>query len=126
MANNLRHKDADTLSTVTWPGNAGHRYTFTLYSKDDALPAVAGVYILCKLGSNNYWNALYVGETLSFHERLVTNRAVHDGFQRADAHGFTHICLLGSANALQRRSIETELRQSLKPPCNDQPVPRAS
>ncbi|HUS54096.1 MAG TPA: hypothetical protein VMY41_08840, partial [Thermohalobaculum sp.] len=80
----------------------------------------SGVYVACKSANGVNWDALYVGETKSFHDRLNTGLEDHDGLKCARRNGVTHIGVLIVNGDAERLRIETELRHSLNPPCNRQ------
>jgi hypothetical protein len=107
---------------VTWPGQSGKTYTFETHPIGTEFNPASGVYIACKRSGNLNWDALYVGETQSFHDRLNTGLEDHDGLKCARRNGATHLGVMivhGNANRL---SVETELRHVLDPACNRQPV----
>ena len=80
-----------------------------------------GVYIFCRQALNGYWYAVYVGETDNFARRLTHELACHHAWDRIRSAGATHICTLHVPGGLaERLAIETELRHTLKPPCNRQ------
>ena len=107
---------------ITWSGASGRKYTFTAYPDKQFFYAVSGVYILCRLLASGNWEALYVGETQSLHERLNTGIANHDGYARAKKLGMTHIAAMTIAGDTQRLRVETDLRHGLNPSANAQGV----
>lgn len=114
--------EAKMVLKVTWPGKAGKQYTFDTYPIGTEFNPVLGVYIACKCTGGVNWNAFYVGETQSFHDRLNTGLEHHDGLKCARRNGATHLGVMivhGDANRLR---VETELRHVLNPVCNRQPA----
>lgn len=115
------------MTTVTWTGKSGTDYAFELYPSATDFFAVPGVYIVCRalqVGGVTRYEALYVGEAQSLEDRLNTNGSGHDGLKRALKMGATHIAArVVNGGAAERLRIETDLRHSLNPSCNAEPVP---
>lgn len=113
------------MTTVKWTGASGWSYEFGVFDLFTPFKPAAGVYILCRalqIGIGTHLEALYVGEAQSLEDRLNTNRASHDGFQRALKMGATTICArLVPDGAAERLRIETDLRHALNPSCNAEP-----
>ena len=106
--------------TITWRGASGQSYTFETYPVGTVFNPVSGVYIFCRQGASGTWEALYVGETHSFEQRLNTGISSHDGYARASRLGMTHIAVLVVPVDAERSRIETDLRHGLNPPANAQ------
>lgn len=108
-----------------WTGKAGGTYEFDVYLIGQEFNPVSGVYIFCRPIGDGRFEALYVGETDSFNDRLNTRLEHHHGFKRAIPYGATHVAvrLVASADCL---SVETDLRHGLNPVCNAQSVPIGS
>ena len=107
---------------ISWPGASGTRYEFQL----DAFGAIdyyeiEGVYIFCKpAGNGNYW-PIYVGETDNFRRRLGDELRSHHALPAILRQGATHISTLSiRGDRSYRLYVETDLRNGLKPPCNQQ------
>lgn len=106
---------------INWPGLAGRTYTFETYPIGTAFHQLPGVYIFCKPAGNGQWNAIYVGETDNFDQRLNTALKGHQSWPSCAWHGATHLSvLIVRGDRANRLRIETELRHSLNPPCNRQ------
>jgi len=106
---------------TSWPGLYGVRYTFETYPIGTTFQQIGGVYIFCKLAPNGNWDALYVGETDNFDERLNTALQRHQSWPSCALLGATHLAvMIVGGGKLERCRIETELRHSLNPPCNRQ------
>ena len=103
---------------ILWSGQRT-RYEFQLHPIGTAYFDKPGVYIFCKAGPDGTWYAIYVGETNSFKVRLTDNLANHHRWQCILAAGATHICTR-HVPRYSRVAIETDLRNSLNPPCNRQ------
>jgi len=112
-----------TAFHIHWPGYAGRLHAFETYPIGTAFNQVGGVYIFCKPAPNGNWDALYVGETSDFNERLNTALQRHQAWPACCAGGATHIAVKivgGAFDRDARLALETELRHSLNPPCNRQ------
>lgn len=115
------------IGTATWTGKSGTIYAFTVYPLRTTFYPVPGVYIFgryIQFGGVSRPEALYVGEAKSLEDRLNTNGARHDGLKRAAKMGMTFIAArVAPADDAERLWIETDLRHSLNPACNREPVP---
>ena len=108
---------------VQWSGASKTPYVFEIYPIGTAFHAVSGVYILCrKIPGASTWEALYVGETQSLHQRLNAGIAHHDGYRRAVRQGATHVGALVVNDETNRLRVETDLRHGLNPVANRQSV----
>ena len=108
--------------TINWRGKSGASYTFETYPIGQEFNSVSGLYIFCRQVSGGTWEAMYVGETQSFKDRINTGIGGHDGFLRARNAGATHVAVLLVAGDSERLRIETDLRHGLNPTCNAQSV----
>ena len=104
---------------VTWNGASGRPYDFSIFPIGTECIPYPGVYIFTRETSPGWWQALYVGESNSFHDRLYARLEDHDGYKRAARAGATHIGL-HFTRASERLWIETDLRHGLNPVCNKQ------
>lgn len=116
------------ITTLYWTGKSGTPYGFHIYPVETEFIPSSAVYMLCRAFMENgiiKYGALYVGEAESLFDRLNTDVAAgrHDGYERAEQHGLTHIGLHFVSGAANRLRIETDLRHGLNPICNRQPVP---
>lgn len=105
---------------ITWRGASEQPYTFEAHPVGTQFNPVSGVYIFCRKLVSGNWEALYVGETQSFKQRLNTGIGSHDGNARAARLGMTHIAALCVAGDAERLRIETDLRHGLNPSANAQ------
>lgn len=106
---------------ITWRGRSGRQYHFQLDPIGTAYRERPGVYIACKIAANGRWDAVYIGETESFGRRLSRELRLHHKWQSIRAAGATHFCTLHVPDGLAlREGIETDLRQQIRTPCNDQ------
>lgn len=110
------------MSSVTWTGKSGATYQCELFPLGTEFNPVSAVYIACKpiptLGPTTHFEALYVGETDSLHNRLNAGLVQHDGLKRATQAGATHVGVFRAEGTANRARIETDLRHALNPSCN--------
>ena len=111
-----------TITTI-WAGKTGQRFEFEVHPIGTLYKRVSGVYVACRQSISGSLEALYVGETQSFYDRLNAGAANHDGLKCAARNGMTHIGVMIVAGNSERLRIETDLRHGLKPSCNRQNVP---
>ncbi len=103
---------------LSYPGKSGQLYTFEAYPIGIDFKPISGVYIFCREVATSEWEALYVGEAQSFHDRLYTGLSGHDGFKRASRVGATHVAAMPVNGKTNRLRVETDLRHGLNPQCN--------
>lgn len=111
---------------VSWPGQNGQLYRFHSQLFGLVLPKCGGVYISCKMTVEGRFMPFYVGEAQDLHKRVNDDLPDHDGLQCSLSRGATHINFLRIDVKAKRLSLETELRRSLRPPCNRQGVSAAA
>lgn len=106
--------------TVDWLGQSGETYTFNYYELSTNFKSVPGVYIFVKVTGGSL-SPIYVGEAEDLKDRLTTNLENHHKYDCAINAGATHLCVMVVNGGEQARlDIETDIRQSYQPPCNDQ------
>jgi hypothetical protein len=106
--------------SIHWKG-LSQLYVFQLDPLRASYRPIPGVYIFCRDLGGGSFSALYVGETSSFQRRLTDELQGHHSLEAVLRLGATHISTLHVPGDLsQRLRIETDLRNSLKPPCNRQ------
>ena len=102
------------MSTSTWGGRE-----FEVYKPDTEWNDVGGVYIFTAQQAagllGNIWQALYVGETESFKNRLLAN---HEKWPAAVKLGATHIHIRNEGT-ITRKALERKLRDKHEPRLND-------
>ena len=98
-----------------WRGQSEKEYIYAIYERDADWNDVPGNYIFAKETSPGTWTAVYVGETMSFKNRPMSN---HPETACALRNGATHIHAHTNANAIDRRSEEQDLINRHTPPCN--------
>ena len=99
-------------NSVSWPGYNQRSHTFELHPIRTTFNKVGGVYIFCRRAANGKWDALYVGETGNFNQRLNTDLPSHQAWPPSARAGCTHVCVKvvnGLGAARTRLNIETEL-----------------
>ena len=85
-----------------WVGISGKAYSFEVYPSILNFKPISGVYLLCEETPEGQIEALFAGETQSFHDCLNGN-AVHEGF--------SHVALLQCEDPIERHRIQNDLRQ---------------
>jgi hypothetical protein len=106
---------------IHWIGASGTRYEFQLDRVGTVYRPIQGVYIFSIEAFAGRHNAIYVGETDSFFRRLSEELRGHHALHAIGLHGATNISTLFVAGDRSKRLyIETDLRNGLKPPCNQQ------
>lgn len=109
------------MTNVYWTGVSGKQYTAELCRFGIGFYANPGVYIFCKPAASDRWSQIYVGECEDFNDRLNTNLANHHRWECIKRNGATNVCVIRvNGGKLARTAVETDLRQSLDPPCNRQ------
>lgn len=115
---------------VRWTGRYGEVYWFSLYPIETEFWDVPGNYVICQSIDGNLGTPfglpshtpLYTGMTQSLYDRLNAGRHHHEGFNSARALGANTVAVRFEYDAAARKRIETSLRHSLRPPCNQQPL----
>lgn len=97
-----------------WIGASGKEYLYDIYPIDADWNDVAGNYIFAKETSPHNWEAVYIGETESFKDRLPN----HNELPCIRRNGGTHIHVRVNKDSLTRKAEETDLIATGKPPCN--------
>lgn len=120
-----------TTPIVHYFGKSGTRYDFEVYPIGTEFNPLPGIYIVGRfvpaIGhlTRDRIDALYVGETNSFVDRLNSGAVHHDGYKRALTMHATHIAVRVCRESALRLKIETDLRHGLNPVCNAQSVPNS-
>jgi hypothetical protein len=121
MNNPLSNPVNNPSVPISWAGASGTLYEFQLHAIGAIYRPIEGVYIFCKQLGNGRFGALYVGETDNFQRRLTHELRSHHSFQNVRLHGATYISTRHvGGNRSYRLYVETDLRNSLNPPCNKQ------
>ncbi len=88
---------------VTWKGQSGKQYVFTVYDKKQKFNQVDGNYIFAKqtLGT---WFAVYIGEG-----DLQSRTQDEEHLKCAESKGFTHYHVHVNKNEKERKAEESDL-----------------
>ncbi len=105
---------------VSWGG-----YDFTSYDPTQtSWNEVPGVYIFAGTSTDGrWWQAKYVGQTVSFKTRLGSENIKHERWPEARRLGATHIHARVVHDDIGRRSLEVMLIETYNPPMNATPLP---
>ena len=103
-----------TAQKQMWTGKSRKTYEYTVYGlTTESWNDVPGNYIFAKKLTGG-WNAVYIGETESFKDRIPN----HEKWECAKRNGATHIHAHNNNNETARTAEETDLRHAFNPPCN--------
>ncbi len=97
-----------------WVGASGKEYLYTIYQMNTSWNDVPGNYIFAKETTPHNWEAVYIGETESFKDRLPN----HEALPCVRSNGGTHIHARTNSNSQARLAEEKDLLDSHKTPCN--------
>ncbi len=100
-------------------GTIYHDLNFSLYSRGQLFQSVGGVYVFLKQ-TNHKFEILYIGQTENFQDRIDKYLAQHTQINCLEYHDYTHIAALTVRDKLTRLAIETDLINTISPPCNRQ------
>ncbi len=98
----------------TWTGASGKEYLYNIYTMDTDWNDVAGNYIFAKETSPHKWDAVYIGETESFKDRLPN----HNELPCVKRNGGTHIHAHTNQDSQARLAEEADIIATGRPPCN--------
>ena len=97
-----------------WTGASGKKYEYEIYPIGAACSDVAGNYIFARESSPHKWEAIYIGETESFKDRLPN----HNELPCIKRNGGTHIHAHVNRDSQARLDEEADLLANNKTPCN--------
>lgn len=101
-----------------WLGVSGEWHDHEVYATY-AVPRLAGVnYIFARVRPDGYFDALYIGQSGDFEDRLDA----HEKWRPALSLGMTHVHIRRTMNQAERFRIETDLRNKHATPLNLQPT----
>ncbi len=103
-----------TSTTVVLKGRSGAAYEFTVYPWRTECKPIGGVYAVLKLRTDDRYDVLYIGETGNLSERFDS----HHKAQCFDRNGKTHLGVCTESSQQRRLTIERDLIDNYKPPCN--------
>ncbi len=98
----------------TWMGASGKEYLYDIYPINTDWNDVSGNYIFAKEPSPHKWQAVYIGETESFKDRLPT----HNELPCIKRNGGTHVHTHTNSNSRARLDEEKDLLANNTTPCN--------
>jgi hypothetical protein len=95
---------------------SGTTYAFEVHPLGTFFQSLPGIYVICKEAPPKTLNALYVGETHDFDNRVGEGFPTHHKWAAAIVRGATHICVMVvSGDNAARLRIERDLRHGLNP-----------
>lgn len=97
-----------------WTGASGKKYEYAIYPIGTDWSDVAGNYIFARESSPHKWEAIYIGETESFKDRLPN----HNELPCIKRNGGTHIHAHVNRDSQARLDEEADLLANNKTPCN--------
>jgi hypothetical protein len=102
------------MDECIWVGRSGARYAYKVFPPGTEWYDLPGNYVFARLLADGRWQAIYVGQTDSFKNRLPC----HEKLPCARLHGFTHIHAHVNQFQFARMNEETDLVRGHNPPCN--------
>lgn len=105
------------MDTCNWPLGNGESLSCEIYDPSiTTWNKVPGIYIFAKKTDDTHWDAVYIGQTDDFSDRLPN----HEKWNSALRIGATHIHILVVQQEADRDQIEELLIQHLQPILNQQ------
>jgi len=113
-----RHRNEESASptSVTWPGQSGKGYQYTVYPLDAAFQPMPGLYIYAGQAEDGTWVPIYIAQTRDLHQRLEGHVRMDDAIAHGATHLHAHYCSAGQA---ARCSEERDLILHWQPVCNE-------
>lgn len=102
------------VRTCKWIGASRKEYIYNIHPIDTNWNDVAGNYIFAKETSPRSWDAVYIGETVSFSDRLPN----HNELPCIRRNGGTHIHTHVNEDSDARIEEEADLLANHNTPCN--------
>ena len=107
------------LGKIELKGASGNSWSFDVYPRDTEFKAVGATYVqsvrTAKPNGSGSHDFIYVGQTGDLSNRPLN----HHKKTCFDRHGANALLILVENSERTRLSIERDLINSLKPPCND-------
>ncbi len=100
--------------TCKWIGASDKEYIYNIHPIDTEWNDVSGNYIFAKEVSPLKWEAVYIGETESFKDRLPNHNELPCILRNGGTHIHTHI----NESSRARLDEETDLLPNNSTPCN--------
>ena len=102
------------MAPVNWPGASGNVYSYEIYPVGAMWNSVPGNYIFATQRADGRWEAVYIGETGSFRDRLP----IHEKLPCVRLHGGTHVHAHVNSDPGSRSREERDLILQYQPLCN--------
>lgn len=99
----------------TWTGASGKKYEYWVSEIGANWKDAPGNYIFAKEVEPNTWNAVYIGQTESFKDRLPDHNELPCILDNGGTHIHTHI----NRDERARLDEEADLLENHETPCND-------
>lgn len=96
-----------------WIGTSGKKYEYRIYPIGADWSNVGGNYIFARESSPHEWEAIYIGETESFKDRLPN----HNELPCISRHRGTHIHAHTNQDSQARLDEEADLQANHTTPC---------
>ena len=97
-----------------WTGASGKKYEYEIYPIDTNWNDVPGNYIFARESSSRTWQAIYIGQTESFKDRLPN----HNELPCIRRNGGTHVHAHVNRDSRARLEEEGDLLANNKTACN--------
>ncbi len=111
-----RHEETTSSASVTWTGQSGKCYQYTVYSLEASFQPLPGLYIYAGQAEDGSWVPIYVAQTRDLHQRLEGHVRMDDAIADGATYLHAHYCSAGQA---ARCSEERDLILGWRPVCND-------
>lgn len=104
-----------------WNGETGTGYDFNVTLTDNGVPEGGGIYVFVRRRCVFFLRPLYVGKAKSFKSRMFNHERWDEAWWKR---GATERHFLSIENGTKRSRVEEDLIRNLKPPMNDEHIPR--
>ena len=101
---------------VSWPGQSGKDYPYTVYPIDAPFQMTPGSFIYARQAADGGWVPIYIAQTRNLGQRLEGHVTVEDAVQNGATHIHAHYDTAGQS---ARCSEERDLLARWKPVCNE-------
>ena len=111
-----RHEESTSPASVTWTGQSGKGYQYTVYPLDASIQPLPGLYVYAGQAEDGSWVPIYIAQTRDLHQRLEGHVSVDDAVANGATQIHAHYCSAGQA---ARCSEEHDLILRWQPVCNE-------
>jgi len=111
-----RQEESAPSDSISWPGQSGKQYQYTVYPLDTAFQALPGMYIYAGQAEDGSWVPIYIAQTRDLHQRLEGHVRMDDAIANGATFLHAHYCSAGQA---ARCSEERDLLLRWQPVCNE-------